>query len=609
MDAFLIEIQDSFLSESKDLLASIETLFLKLEKNPNDRESYVILARLAHNFKGSGKAVGFDSLAEFCHELENLLVALRNGEMKPSAQIVDLLLECIDQLKDDIRVLSADKSAVLNHTALTRALQTALASRGETMPGESKTSIQHSETESGRLPQTAGVDPGQSVAMNAESTSIPSLEAIAVEKGSASPHSSSSAAGKKLSQSPSAPRGDDYLKIPMGRIEFILDAFGEQMILQSALEKARTSAVVDKDSLNRTVMQLGKITYDLQQEVLKLRMVNLQSVSAKLERAVRDAARVSGKKIDFTFEGSERELDKTVVDTIGDALLHMVRNSVDHAIEDAMDRLASGKPEAGQVTLRAKPVGGLFEIQISDDGKGLDVEGIKKKAIERGLLSPDARPSDPEVYNLIFASGFSTKEVTSELSGRGVGMNVVKEAVDQLNGSIRIETSKGKGTTFYITLPLSLAIFNGLVFSVGEESYVTANSAVEEIVKIKDNEIIESQGLPYLVKVRDHSYPVVDLSRRLVHRQSRRLKGYYTALLVKGSDGEVFSLFVDAVLENQKIVQKKIGLGRENHEGATAATILGDGTVALILDLRYFQPKRSVSGASTAYSVASSVAA
>jgi two-component system, chemotaxis family, sensor kinase CheA len=548
MDDFLIEIQESFIAESKELLSNIESLFLKLEKNPNDIESYNSLARLAHNFKGSGKAVGFDAISEFAHEMENLLVALKMGEIKANSIIIDLLLACTDKLKSDLEELSANKSASLNHTELILQIKNILANKS--------------------IIETESLSPKETV--NADSFAKPIFNKIE----------------KKTN--------DEFLKIPSERIEFILDAFGEQMILQSALDRARQSVGDNKDLLNRTILQLGKLTYDLQKEVLRLRMVSLQTLAAKLERGVRDASRVANKNIEFVFEGADKELDKTIVDQVGDALLHMVRNSVDHAIESSESRLAKGKPEVGHITVKAQSTGGFFEIRIIDDGQGLDSEKIKSKAIEKGLIrSNEDSYSESEIYNLIFANGFSTKEVTSELSGRGVGMNVVKESVEQLNGNIRIETKKDFGTTFIITLPLSLAIFNGLVFIAGVQKYVIANSAIEEIVRVNQNQLTRADGLPYLVQVRDKSYPVVDLTLRLSKRPSTLVNGSYTTLLVRNNSGKTFAIFVDGVLENQKIVQKKLGVGVENHEGATAATILGDGTVALILDLKHFQPKVS----------------
>ena len=304
---------------------------------------------------------------------------------------------------------------------------------------------------------------------------------------------------------------DDYIRIPTKRIEDLFNAFGEQVIYMSALEHLKENLEQNKDEIERTISNLKKITSDLQQSTLSLRMVNLKGLYAKLERAIRDVARMTGKSVRCDFIGIEQELDKVIVDQISDALTHMVRNSVDHGLESMVDRILAGKTEEGVVGIRSFREAGNFIIEIFDDGKGLDPDRIYQKAIENGLIKPNQNLKEKEVYDLIFENGFSTKDVASEISGRGVGMNVVKEVIQSLGGNYEIFSKVGKGTKFRMKLPLSLSLFNGMCFINQGQRYVVPSSQVIEIMNTEGLEIRDTDNNQQVIQIRKDINRVVDL--------------------------------------------------------------------------------------------------
>lgn len=388
IDPFIKEIQEAFLIESEEMLQKSEGFFLELEKPGDHSDIFDNLKRLAHNFKGSGKAVGFDALAFFSHQFENLLIALSKEEISLNELSIQLLLECNDRLKSDITNLKNNPEIILNHDDLVAQINLMISN-----PIDNPSEIQNRE---------------ESITKNTSSVKDPICS--------------------------SQKSTDDFIRIPMKRIDELLDVFGEQVIYLSALDHYKDNFELHKENLIKTIFHLKKLAFDIQQSTLALRMINLKTLFAKLERAIRDSAKIAGKKIECIIIGSEQELDKVIVDRLSDSLIHMVRNSVDHGIETPEERKKKGKNEIGKITLIAKREGGAFVIEIKDDGQGLDPVRIRMKGIENGLLQKNDCREEKELFELIFENGFSTKEVVSELSGRGVGMNVVKEMILSLKG-------------------------------------------------------------------------------------------------------------------------------------------------------------------------------
>jgi len=551
-DSFFLEIQDSFLQEALDLLQKVESLSLNLEKNPDNVETYEELARLAHNFKGSGKAVGFDHISKFAHKVEDYVLAIKAKKIQASIQNLDLLFKSLDRLKDSIEKLIQNKSANLDHDDLINLIVHSLQNPSDHQPISLEPAVEkQNETKSKEF-----ADKKQKVEVAAKN-STNSVETV--------------------------------LRIQKNKIDHLLEAFGEQVILQSTLEQCKYDLEKNKDLISKTISQLTKLTFELQNHTLSLTLIQLGPLFTKLERAIRDASKDCGKKIEVILSGSETEVDKTLIDALSDALTHMVRNAVDHAIENAADRLLSGKPEDGKVTIAAKRNGDQLWIEVCDDGKGLDDESIKSKAIEKGLITADkaSRLNKEESYKLIFANGFSTKEQVTELSGRGVGMNVVAEAVDALNGKIEIFSEIGKGTTFRLKLPISLAIFNGTVIRLQNSRFVVPNADISEVGQYNIAAKVELNDRHQAIKIRDDVYELIDLRKKFklqISAAGLTEQNETLPILISKKHGNK-AFVVDEILGMQKVVQKPLGTDVKSNPMFSAATILGDGTPGVILNL------------------------
>jgi two-component system chemotaxis sensor kinase CheA len=554
-DDFLKEIQEGFLLEADDLLEQAEGLFLALEKGGDDnRATFDHLKRIAHNFKGSGKAVGFDELSSFCHSLENLLVALSSGTVRLNQHITDLLLECNDVLRSDIRILTEDKSAPLDHSELKIKLEEALR--------------EHS-------------NPDNSFDLNNQSFDAPIDMDQAVVK---SEKSKDIVLHKKSTN-------DEFIRVPLKKIDELLNTFGEQVIFLSALDFYKEDLSSYKEDVIRTVFNLKRIAFDLQQSTLTLRMVTLKSLFSKLDRAIRDAAIMTRKKINTVINGGDNELDKVIVDQLSDPLIHMVRNAVDHGVENADIRSQRGKPTTGTIKLNAQREGGSFVIEVEDDGGGLDPDRIYQKGIERGLIKEGQQMTRSEIFELIFENGFSTKDTASELSGRGVGMNVVRETILSLKGSYEIISELNKGTKFRVKLPLSLSLFNGLLVMVREEKFVIPSSQIQEIVKINDVEQLEIVGGNRVIQIRNEVVELIEISSYLARPTSQDESNAKkkNMVLISNFEKSKTGFVVSQILGIQRIVQKPLSPEMTACPGASGVTILGDGSPAIILDLRTFK--------------------
>lgn len=583
-DPFLKEIQETFLGEATETLQQAEGCFLALEKPGNHTEVFAQLKRLAHNFKGSGQAVGFESLAKFSHRLENLLIALSDGQLSLTPQAVQLLLDCNDTLNRDVAQLRENLSAVLCHDELLVRID-ALLSGAMMSDNEAaqKLSDLTAERISIALPENTAQEGEPHQSQKSEKGQTHSVSA---PKTGGSPSSALSS------------QKDESIRIPMRRIDELLDAFGEQVIFLSALDHYKNDLDRHKDDLVRTIFNLKKLAFDIQQSTLTLRMVSLKTLFSKLERGIRDAAKLTEKNVQTVIIGSEQELDKVIVDQLSDPLTHMVRNAVDHGLETAEERVLSGKKECGSVTLLGKREGGAFVIEVHDDGRGLDPERIRNKAVEKGLIDADEVKTEKEIFELIFENGFSTKENVSELSGRGVGMNVVKEMILGLKGSYEIDSKKGQGTVFKIKLPLSLSLFNGMLLQIGDSRYLVPSSQVSEIINSEDIEIREISKGRVVTQIRDTVLDLVELNGRLGSEKAvgqddskRRM------ILVADTPGGRVGFLVQKVLGIQRVVQKSLSPEMSTCPGAVGVTILGDGSPAVILDLNILKelylPKRA----------------
>jgi two-component system chemotaxis sensor kinase CheA len=352
----------------------------------------------------------------------------------------------------------------------------------------------------------------------------------------------------------------------------------QSQLIETAREIGNTGTM-----LQRNVTQLSRITKELQHTAMALRMIPIKPTFQKMERLVRDLASDLGKKVNFTTSGEDTELDRTVVEQIGDPLVHMVRNAMDHGLEPMAERVAKGKSEAGSVHLHAYHQGSNIVIELRDDGRGIDPEKIYKKAVEKGIIAPGAVLSRDEILALIFAPGFSTAEKVTSVSGRGVGMDVVKRNIQKLRGIVDISSEVGHGSVFKIRLPLTMAIIDGLVVRVGADRFILPTTSVQVALRPARGSITTVQGQGELIEVRGKLLPLHRLHRRFGIPSDSENPWEGIVVIVETS-GRQSALFVDEMISKQEVVIKSLGAFMQGLPGVAGAAILGDGNIALILD-------------------------
>jgi two-component system chemotaxis sensor kinase CheA len=373
------------------------------------------------------------------------------------------------------------------------------------------------------------------------------------------------------------------VRVSTDKLDSLMDVVGELVIVQSQLIETAREIGNTGTMLQRNVTQLSRITKELQHTAMALRMIPIKPTFQKMERLVRDLASDLGKKVNFTTSGEDTELDRTVVEQIGDPLVHMVRNAMDHGLEPMAERVAKGKSEAGSVHLHAYHQGSNIVIELRDDGRGIDPEKIYKKAVEKGIIAPGAVLSRDEILALIFAPGFSTAEKVTSVSGRGVGMDVVKRNIQKLRGIVDISSEVGHGSVFKIRLPLTMAIIDGLVVRVGADRFILPTTSVQVALRPARGSITTVQGQGELIEVRGKLLPLHRLHRRFGIPSDSENPWEGIVVIVETS-GRQSALFVDEMISKQEVVIKSLGAFMQGLPGVAGAAILGDGNIALILD-------------------------
>jgi len=638
MDDFERQLQETFLEEATQLIDDAEQCFLSLESDPDNKELLEKIFRLAHNLKGSAKAVGFDQVSVFTHQFESLLLKLKSGELPVTGNIVGLLLRSNDHISFMIKTLKESPQNNIENLELIEEIKAHMNgevsqnthSSNEPMPDHSSapTETDHSpvdipndapplESTDAPPPAAEGFvnfsDPAVTAAIQANLASMspanpegfvnfsdPAVTAAIQATLGSSPVAPADkptapvlkivpeakvatpapAAAAKPAAQPSTV--DESIRVSIKRLEKLLNFVGEMVILQTVLNEQATGT--GSTLLRKTVHQLGKVTKEVQDISMSLRMVPIKQNFQKMQRIVRDTSALLGKKINLVLHGEETELDKTVLENISDPLVHLVRNAVDHGIESGADRVKAGKPEVGTVTLSAYHHGGKLVIDIVDDGGGINTEVLQRKAIEKKLIRPDAKLTEKEKINLIFKPGFSTKAVVSEVSGRGVGMDVVKNNIASLQGEVDVTSTMGKGSCFKITLPLTMAIIDGMTVRIEKERYVIPLSHVHESVRPTLADIHLSAGVGEVLLLRGENLPIYRLSSLLAKKTPPAAATDCIAIVVRTSQTP-FAILVDDILGQQQVVVKKLGAEIKNTHGFSGSAILGDGRPALILEL------------------------
>jgi two-component system chemotaxis sensor kinase CheA len=546
------ELATMFIGEALDHLGTIEASILQLEASPRDTKLLNDIFRPFHTVKGNASALGVTRVQELAHKVENLLDLCRSGRHAFGPAETDAALEAVDVL-----------------SALVRDIQVRLSGR----PG--------TDLEPKRL---ALMEVVQRLVDGPGAASAP--RAAAARLAPVLPH-----APAPVDPAPKPNRArhaDDgaaqaSVKVDTHKLDNLVDMVGELVIAQAILQEDPALLRVADDRLTRNLAQLKRITSDLQKNAMSMRMVPIRQTFQKMARLVRDLSKKSGKSVELVLSGEDTELDRRVVEDINDPLLHMVRNSVDHGIEDAVRRARGGKPPEGRLSLSAYHQGGSIVIAIVDDGAGLDTERILAKAVSQGLVPAGDTLSPSEIHQLIFAPGFSTAETVTEISGRGVGMDVVRRNIDALHGRIEIQSAPGLGTTFLIKLPLTLAILDGLVLGVGGERYVMPTLAVRESLRPVPEQVHSVKGSPCLIQVRDKLVPLIRLAD-LYGIEAHETDVCNSIVVVIEDDGHQVGLVVDRLLGKQEVVIKSLGESFGQIVGVAGGAILGDGRIGLILD-------------------------
>ncbi len=558
------QLVGDFLVEAREHLANIEARLLEIEQGSHTAETLHSAFRSFHTIKGLAGFLDYEIIQRVSHEVETLLDLARNGQLEISGAQVDVILQSGDYLASWLNVIEAAQQG-----------------KSPAAPPPPDSLIERVRSAS-----TGQTDPAAPAAVPTDDSSQPA-EAQPAEAQPASARTPEP--GSARNEPGSARNEASLVKVDTAKLEFLVDMVGELVIAQSMLRHNSDLSAVRSPKLQRDITHLTRVTGEVQKTAMAMRMVPIGQLFRRMTRLVRDLAKKSGKQAELELFGEEVELDRTIVEELADPMVHMLRNSMDHGIESVAERTAAGKPPAGRVRLRAHHQAGLIVVEISDDGRGLDRVKILRKAVERGLVSPDASLSDSEVFQLIFEPGFSTADKVSDVSGRGVGMDVVRKHISKLRGRIEITSRPGEGTTFTLKLPLTLAIIDGLVVLVGGERYIIPIFAVREMFKPAVGSVFTVEGKGEMVMVRDRLLPVIRLAGRLgissTHTQAADRPAEEGVMIVGESDTRTFCLLADELAGKQEVVIKSLGPVFRDVRGVAGGAILGDGRVGLILDV------------------------
>lgn len=579
MDDFERELKTGFLTEAKQATADVEQCFLDLETNPEDEETVNKIFRLAHNLKGSSKAVGFNELGDFTHEFESFILKIKNKELKATGKVVSILLQGNDHILKILNMLSDDIDARIAPTGLVDEMKYF----SEAGKADEKESIQDVEDEApgdeiniDAVPDILEIENvfdasqfEEIIAKDEPPQTLPirSIESVSAIEPPVEKKSTSSAAA------------EDTLRVSLQKVESLINSVGEMVILQSGLKEQ--ALLSNSPALRKMVQQLSKVSKEIQETSMSLRMVPIKPVFQKMQRIVRDTSLSLNKDVGIQLVGEDTEIDKTILEKISDPLVHLIRNSVDHGIENVELRKERKKPLKGAVILRSFHQSGKLIIEVVDDGGGLDAEKLKKKAIEKNIIPADARLSEADAFKLIFAPGFSTKELVTDVSGRGVGMDVVRTNILQLGGEVQIESKLGVGSTFRIVLPLTLAIVDAMILLyAGQKFVVPVNQVFETVKPDKDN--IRRSSLGDILILREDNLPLFQLGDFFAIKNSNPIESMIAIVIRAG--GKPFAFMVDDIIGQSQVVVKQLGADLQGMAGISGSTILGDGKPALIIE-------------------------
>lgn len=643
-NAFFEELQTDFLNEVSFLLETYEEHMLGLENDDNKAEHLAQIFRVAHSIKGGAAAVGFPEFSAFAHIVEDLLSVLRTAPEFVNSEIISILLQSGDEFKNRVQMLKVKDSATWDVKSLETKIKSILESltgRSASKEVEKQTTqspisggndeqpkiqgVEFFELDDGERPKA--VDNANHESVNEIKTQMSAQELSKLENvdskknnlsvikngeqnvktesvNAVSEVRSTSTEDNKNDTKPNHVQAkaahktmNQIIKVDTVRVDNVLNAVGELVVLKNQIVQNDLVKNGSNAELNSIVDQIDKAVRELYDKTLSIRMTPLKSLFIKIQRIVRDVSLSLDKPVNLELKGEETEVERTVFELLGDPLVHLVRNAMDHGVEKKEIRKQKNKPEIAKVTVSASQMGGNVIIEISDDGGGINKEKVLNKAIEKKLIPDNINPdklSDEEVFKYIFAPGFSTADKISDLSGRGVGLDVVKSNIEKVNGKINIESKIGQGSIFRLTIPLSTAITDGIVVNIRSERYILPIYTIKEIIRLDLSRFTEVPGQGTVAKVRDVLYPVVNLDPLLRDLPvtnsgpsnsefSRQHNKDEKMLVILESGLLTTALPVDDVLGQAQVVVKNLSLGRDIPE-VSGAAILGDGKTVLILD-------------------------
>jgi two-component system, chemotaxis family, sensor kinase CheA len=598
------DLLQDFLVEATDLLSGVDNKLLDLEKNPQDKGLLNDIFRGFHTIKGGAGFLNASELVTLCHLTENLFDKLRTGEMKISNEAMDVILEATAAVRDmfghlehgqqpppaDEGLLAALKAAIAGQLAIGGSHQVQRATVAGTAP------VAAASASSGGAPDWGSLF--NAVTATGGSISGSTAPAVHHDADSQSPEQIiQQAIGRRASDKPGHPgpvgrrdsekTRDNSIRVDTSRLDQVLNLSGEIGLTKNRLTSLRSDLIHGRSdtntlhALDQAVSQLDLLVSDLQNAVMKTRMQPIGRLFQKYPRIARDLARGLGKEVDLVLAGEDTEIDKTMIEDLSDPIIHLIRNAVDHGVETTEERRASHKSEKSEVRLEARQEGDHIVLIVADDGRGMNPERLRAKALEKGLITDEEANTmdERQSFNLVFLPGFSTKDVASDVSGRGVGMDVVKTNIHKLNGSIEIRSNPGKGTTFTISLPLTLAILPVLLVRLGDQPFAVPLSMVREILTIQIDSVQEVGGRATMV-VRGEVMPIYPLSH-LLGWSAEQVPEY--GVLMQTAEN-TFILAIDGFMGREDAVIKSLDDFRP--KGVAGVTTLSNGQIVLILDMK-----------------------
>jgi len=580
------ELLEGFLTESTELLEKLDDDLVTLEKSPSDADLLNGIFRSIHTVKGASSFLGFDLLVKVTHKTEDVLNRLRKGELFVNPEIMDVILEAVDLVKLLVNDIKGGEIQERETDATIEKLLPYLSENitaPKTLSAESVKAASPPPTRNDEIAKTASKEAASCNETQPEDLAEETSAVALIKAKAPIPPKATAAKGDELAD-------NSTVRVDVKRLDDLMNQVGELVLERNRMVQLHSDfqdgldPAGFTDEFGKLSKRLNFVTSELQMQVLKMRMIPVEKVFKKFPRIVRNLARELGKEVDLQIFGEETELDRSVVDEIGDPLIHLIRNALDHGLEIPEERLAAGKPKKGTVILSATHEGNHIVISIKDNGRGINPDKVAAKAIEKGLITEEqlAAMGGRDILDLIFLPGFSTKEKATDLSGRGVGMDVVRTNIKKLNGIIEIKNEIGQGSEFILKLPLTLAIIQSLLVEVESEIYSIPLSAVIETLKVEKSTFHLIGGREVL-KLRESVLPLIRLQKLFGCVDESQGKNSCYVVVVGIAEKRV-GLVVTRLLGQQEVAIKSLGKFLANLPGIAGSTILGDGRVALIVD-------------------------